>query len=61
MLLRVPLTMFCGLAAYLVVAVMTVYDGFPSMVSQPVAGAILTGLAVVCVAVAGVPLLLPRV
>jgi len=51
--------MLCGVSAYMVAVVMTVYDGLLSVLFQPVVGLILTAIACASLLVVASPLLIP--
>jgi hypothetical protein len=45
-----------GLFYYLIVAIMTVFDGFPSYVLQPIAGSVFTLIAISMLLIVGLPI-----
>ena len=55
-LLQIPAAFAVGLCYYMLAMAMTVYDGFPSLVLQPVVGTIVTGGAVALLLVLGSPI-----
>jgi hypothetical protein len=59
--IRLPLAFILGLAIYLIAMAMTTYDGFASLILQPIMGSILTGLALFALLVVGAPLLIGAV
>jgi len=61
MLIRLPLAFILGLLIYLIAMAMTVFDGFPSLIFQPIVGSILTSISLLCLCVIGSPLLVPSV
>lgn len=59
--LRLLLAWIAGWIVYMVSMAMTVYDGFPSMVLQPIMGSVLTSLGLFIVVIVGLPLIFPKV
>lgn len=59
--LRLFLAWIAGWIVYMIAMMMTTYDGFPSMVLQPVMGAILTSIGILIVLIAGSPLIFPTI
>ena len=57
MLVRIPLAFLLGWVIYLIEMMMTTYDGIPSLILQPIMGALVTGLSLVVVCIFGSPLL----
>jgi len=50
-----------GLFFYMIAMMMTVYDGVLSMIFQPIMGGIMTGIAMILIALLGLPLLIKKV
>lgn len=61
MAIRFPIAVFFGIVAYMVAMVMTVYDGLPSLIFQPIMGLILTGIACIVLLALGSPLLITKI
>lgn len=59
--LRLLIASVAGWIVYMIAMMMTTYDGFPSMVLQPVAGAICTSLSLLIILIAGLPLVFSRI
>jgi hypothetical protein len=59
--LRLLLAWIAGWIVYMIAMIMTVYDGFTSMILQPIMGAIFTSLGLFIVVIMGLPLLFPKV
>ena len=59
--LRLLIAWVAGWIVYMITMMMTTYDGFPSMVLQPVMGAICASLSVLIVLIAGSPLVFPKI
>lgn len=50
-----------GFVFYMVAMAMTVYDGFPSFVVQPIMGALFTTVGVLLIVIIGIPFFFPRI
>src|SRR5690606_32740947 len=48
--------MIVGVFVYMLAVVLTVYDGLLSVILQPILGAVFTGVAILCLLVAGLPI-----
>jgi hypothetical protein len=53
---QIILALVVGVCYYMLAVAMTVYDGIPSMIFQPIMGAIFTGIAILLLLILGLPI-----
>ena len=60
-MVRIFLAWIIGFFLYMIAMAMTVYDGFPSMIIQPIMGSIITGISIFLTIFIGSPLYIKRI